>query len=119
MFTPKVREQFGSPPQTVEIPLTRLDTATAELFTQQCLDLVAGQAWIVGINLSTVDFMDSKGLGALVSCSKKIQALGGQPFLVAPQPQILVLLEAVAIHRFIPIYLKQEHFEQGLPPDRN
>lgn len=106
------------PPQTVEIPLTRLDTATAETFRQQCLDAVAGRAQVVGINLSTVDFIDSKGLGALVSCSKQIQALGGKPFLVAPQPQIVVLLETVAIHRLIPIYTKREHFEQGLPPDR-
>ncbi|MEN9234045.1 MAG: STAS domain-containing protein [Gloeomargarita sp. DG02_3_bins_56] len=117
LFTPMTKEQFGHPPQTLEIPLTRLDTATAEAFKQQCLDLVNGQARWVGINLSTVDFMDSKGLGALVSCSKKIQALGGKVFLVAPQPQILVLLETVAIHRFIPIYTKREHFEQGLEPD--
>jgi anti-sigma B factor antagonist len=117
LFSPITKELFGYPPQTLEIPLTRLDTATAETFKQQCLDLVAGQAQVVGIDLSTVDFMDSRGLGALVSCSKQIQALGGKTFLVAPQPQILVLLETVAIHRFIPIYTKREHFEQGLEPD--
>ncbi len=117
LFTPITKELFGHPPQTLEIPLTRLDTARAETFKQQCIDLVAGQARVVGINLSTVDFMDSKGLGALVSCSKHIQALGGKTFLVAPQPQILVLLETVAIHRFIPIYTKREFFEQGLEPD--
>lgn len=117
LFTPIIKEWFGDPPQAVEIPLTRLDTATAETFKQQCLDLVNGQPCYVGINLSTVDFMDSKGLGALVTCSKQIQALGGKTFLVAPQPQILVLLETVAIHRFIPIYTKREHFEQGLKPD--
>jgi anti-anti-sigma factor len=70
LLTPVIIEQFGSPPQTVEIPLTRLDAATAETFRQQCLDAVAGQAQVVGINLSTVEFLDSKGLGALVSCSK-------------------------------------------------
>ncbi|MCS7031052.1 MAG: STAS domain-containing protein [Gloeomargarita sp. SKYG116] len=118
LFTPMVRESFGQPPQPIDIPLTRLDTSTAETFKKQCLDCLGGQSKVVGINLSAVDFMDSRGLGALVSCSKQVQALGGQVFLVAPQPQILVLLETVALHRFIPIYLKREHFEQNLDPDR-
>ncbi|MEN9228035.1 MAG: STAS domain-containing protein [Gloeomargarita sp. HHBFW_bins_205] len=108
-----------TPVTPVGLPLTRLDTATAETFKQQCLAHLNGQPKIVGIDLSAVGFMDSRGLGALVSCSKQIQGLGGQVFLVAPQPQILVLLETVAIHRFIPIYLKKEDFARGLEPDRS
>ncbi|MCS6781776.1 MAG: STAS domain-containing protein [Gloeomargarita sp. SKYBB_i_bin120] len=119
LFTPMTQESFGDPPQFVEIPLTRLDGSTAELFKTQCLACCNGQGYLVGVNLSAVDFIDSSGLGALVSCSKQLQATGNQMALVAPQPRILVLLETVAVYRFIPIYTKREHFEQGLDPDRS
>ena len=59
----------------VEPAARRLDAAVAPAFKQRVVDLVqAGEKRIV-VDLSRVDFLDSSGLGALVSVLK---ALGGQ-----------------------------------------
>ena len=59
----------------VEPTARRLDAAVAPSFKQQVVALVqGGQARIV-VDLRRVDFLDSSGLGALVSILK---ALGGQ-----------------------------------------
>jgi len=56
-------------------PVKRLDAAVAPAFKQQVVALVQGGEKRLVVDLSGVDFLDSSGLGALVSVLK---ALGGQ-----------------------------------------
>jgi anti-sigma B factor antagonist len=59
----------------VELSTKRLDASVAPLFKEQLLEIVRGGERRIVIDLSEVTFVDSSGLGAMVSVLK---ALGGQ-----------------------------------------
>ena len=72
----------------VEPTARRLDAAVAPAFKQQVVALVQGGERRIVVDLSAVDFLDSSGLGALVSVLK---ALGGQGALAVCGPKGSVL----------------------------
>jgi anti-anti-sigma factor len=51
------------------------------------------------IDLSSTTFVDSSGLGALISLHKAMKARGGQLQLVNPSPTCRQLLELTRLHR--------------------
>lgn len=58
-----------------------------------CLDL----------DLSTLTFLDSSGLGALISLHKTLQARNGRMRLLQPTPNVRQILELTQLHRVFEI----------------
>lgn len=54
---------------------------------------------MLDIDLSQTRFMDSSGLGALISLHKAMCARGGQVRLINPSPTCRQLLELTRLHR--------------------
>jgi anti-sigma B factor antagonist len=55
----------------------RLDAAAAPEIKQKLLDEVEGGRINILLNLQALSFIDSSGLGVLVSCLRRVTALGG------------------------------------------
>lgn len=84
----------------------RIDVAVASEFRNRLLDLIdQGQRNLV-VDLSTVNFIDSSGLGALVSALKTLKANGGQGDvrLAHLQPSVVDLLEIIRLNRVFATY---------------
>jgi anti-sigma B factor antagonist len=55
-------------------------------------------------DLSSVDFVDSTGLGALVSCLRQIHSTGGEIKLCGLTRPVRALFEMVRMHRIFEIF---------------
>jgi anti-sigma B factor antagonist len=86
---------------TVNAP--RLDAASARDFKQACAD-----AWRDGIERLTIDldavsFLDSSGVGALLSVYKKLPPDQPSVNLVKVQPPVQTVIELLRLHRIFTI----------------
>jgi anti-sigma B factor antagonist len=94
-----VAEQNGA---AVVRPLgTRVDLQVAGEFRNALLQLIDVGHHRLVVDLSNVEFVDSSGLGALVSALKTLKLLkgGGDIRLANVQPSVVALLEIIRLHR--------------------
>ena len=54
----------------------------------------------LALDLSEVSFMDSSGIGFLVSCNTRLQSLGKRLVLLSPSPQVRKTLGLVQLMEF-------------------
>lgn len=57
----------------------------------------------IDFDCSTLDFVDSSGLGALISMQKLASERGGKLRLLAPKPTVVQVLELTRLHRIFEI----------------
>ncbi len=83
----------------------RIDLQVAGEFRATLLQLVeAGHSRLV-VDMSEVHFVDSSGLGALVSALKTLKRKGeGDIRLANVQPSVIALLEIIRLHRVFSSY---------------
>jgi len=86
----------------VSMDETRLDAAISESFRIYLFDQIDSGSDRVVIDLGSVRFMDSSGLGTLVATLKK---MGGQGALklAAPQPAVLDLFNLTSMDKLFTI----------------
>jgi len=66
-----------------------VDVATAPRLREQLIALVNEQRYQIVVGLEGVDFIDSTGLGVLISGLKRVRTHGGRFSLVCTEPRIL------------------------------
>jgi anti-sigma B factor antagonist len=82
-------------------PARRLNMVSAPRLSAVVSDLIAaGHARIV-IDLSGTEFIDSSGLGALVSCLKKARQAGGDLRIAGPAPQAQTVFKLTNLDRIL------------------
>lgn len=83
-------------------PVGRLNMVAAPRLRELVRDLVNGQgAARVVVDLSRTEFMDSSGLGALISGLKTARQAGGDLRIAAPGPQVRSVLELTNLARVL------------------
>ena len=84
----------------------RLDAEVAGDFRAALLELVEGGKGNLVVNLNGVDFIDSSGLGALVSALKRLKQSGqqGDIRLAHVKPPVQSVLEIIRLHRVFSRY---------------
>ena len=87
----------------VNVPGPRLDASQSTMFKRDVSPLLAGSSKVI-FDMSDLQFMDSAGLGTIVSCLKVLNAAGGDLKLCRMSKQIRVLFELVRMHRVFDIY---------------
>jgi anti-sigma B factor antagonist len=85
-------------------PVGHIDTHTALEFKDRLGETIeSGYLWLV-IDLSAVTFLDSTGLGALITSLKRVQVLGGD-LRLAQVPQIVrMMIELTSLQSYLPRY---------------
>ncbi|WP_243438786.1 STAS domain-containing protein [Fundidesulfovibrio soli] len=68
---------------------------------EQALEKDDSQA--LALDLSEVSFMDSSGIGFLVSCNTRLQSLGKRLVLMCPSPQVRKTLGLVQLMDFFAV----------------
>jgi anti-sigma B factor antagonist len=80
-----------------------LDASSARAFKDEIKPLLTQDARLV-LDMSKVEFIDSSGLGALVSCLRQAHAVGGEIKLSSLRKPARALFELLRIHRVFEIF---------------
>lgn len=84
-----------------------LDASNARAFKDAIKPLLTQDARLV-LDLSKVEFIDSSGLGALVSCLRQAHADGGEIKLSGLSKPARALFELVRMHRVFEVFNDSE-----------
>lgn len=80
----------------------RIDASVAAVFRAALVDRIDAGVRQIAVNLHRVDFMDSAGLGALVSALKRI-GRDGELKVCEPTTSVRAMLELTRLDRVIPV----------------
>jgi anti-sigma B factor antagonist len=92
----------------------RLDAAAAQTFKQKITDAISQGNVRLALHIAHVSFMDSTGLGALVSALKAARKANGDIGIVAPSPQVQKLLKLTAMDRVFRVFPSSDEALQQL-----
>lgn len=97
-------------------PKGLLDGVSAKELRSQLMDVLEKdkEINIILLDLQNVTFMDSAGLGALVSILKTVRFSGAEFFLCSLSEQVKIIFELTKMERIFKIYGNREEFEQSL-----
>jgi anti-sigma B factor antagonist len=96
-----VVEQIGDVAVS-SVPVEELDAGNAGEFKRDIAPVLDANAKVV-LDLSRVRFVDSSGLGAFISCLRKLNARGGDLKLCGMSKQVRGVFELVRMHRVFDI----------------
>ena len=108
-----IAEQNGT--AVVRPTSQRVDLEVAGEFRAALVQLIdQGHRHLI-VDMSDVNFVDSSGLGALVSALKALKVLkgGGDVRLANVQPPVVTLLEIIRLHRVFASYPTVEQAVQS------
>ena len=88
----------------VTLSVEYLDASTVKEFKTDMAQYTEGDAKKVLFDLSTLQFIDSSGLGAILSCLRKLNDSGGELKLCGMTKSVRSLFELVRMHRIMDIY---------------
>lgn len=91
-----------------------LDTTRAGQLRQEISNIVETGVDIVLIDLKDVTFMDSSGLGALVSILKMVRVAGGKLFICSVNQQVKILFELTSMDRVFKIFANRDEFSSAV-----
>lgn len=85
-------------------PTGRLNMVAAPALREQLQGIVDGGSSRVVVDLSATEFIDSSGLGALISGLKLTRSAGGDLRIAAPTEQVITVLELTNLNRLLRAY---------------
>ena len=89
------------------LPMEELDASNAADFKREVAPLLETTTELV-FDLARLRFVDSSGLGAFISCLRKLNAKGGDLKLSGMSKQVRAVVELVRMHRIFDIYATKE-----------
>jgi len=91
-------------PQKTEVTgLSELIAANAAQVRDDIRNALPPGVTILDLDLSSVTFLDSSGLGALISLHKTMRSRNGTVRLINPAPNVRQILELTRLHRVFEI----------------
>lgn len=109
----KIRSEANGEGTLVRVEEQRLDAANAGEFKAFLAGVVEGGATAIGVDLTMVAFIDSSGLGALVSGKKRLGERG-QIALWGLSSQVRSLFELTQLFKVFEIYESEEDAVRNL-----
>lgn len=100
-----IEQQHGVTVAT--IPVEELDAGNAGEFKRDIAPILQTSTKLV-LDLSRLRFVDSSGLGAMLSCLRQLTSNRGDLKLCGMSKQVRTLFEVVRMHRIFDIYADPE-----------
>lgn len=91
----------------IDCPIENLDASNVKTFRESIKPLISGQSRVV-LNMSQMKFVDSSGLGALISCLREVNEQKGQLKLCAMTRSVRALFELMRMNRVFDIFETQD-----------
>jgi anti-sigma B factor antagonist len=96
----------------LELPGRALDASNAREFKDATVPLLSPAAKLI-IDMGNLEFVDSTGLGALVSCLRQAHAADGEIKLCRLTRSVRALFELVRMHRVFEIFNTPDEAERS------
>ncbi len=87
----------------VGVQFEKLDMSTASEFKKRMAPVITSYQRIV-LDMDAVTFVDSSGLGGILSCLRELSTSGGDLKLCRVQKRVRVMFELVRMHRILSIF---------------
>ena len=84
------------------------DRILADEFRKQIDECLKNNEHNILVDLSNISFMDSAGLGALLSAYKRLKEIGGKLIVCSINKQIKIIFELVGIDRVLNTFSNKE-----------
>jgi anti-sigma B factor antagonist len=94
------------------LPMEELDASNSAEFKREVAPLLEATTKLV-LDLSRLRFVDSSGLGAFISCLRRLNARGGDVKLCGMSKQVRAVFELVRMHRIFEIHGTREEAVQA------
>ncbi len=91
----------------VEFQTETLDADNSKEFANTVQEILDGTSKVV-FDLKDLSFIDSSGLGTILSCLRKLQEHGGDLKLCNMSKPVRAMFELVRMHRVVEIYNTKE-----------
>jgi len=91
-----------------------IDVYTAPKLRERLVELVAQGHYIIIVDMTKVEFLDSTGLGVLVGGLKRVRSHDGQLVLVCNQERIYKIFRITGLTKVFPIYDSVEEALQDI-----
>lgn len=96
---------------SVSFPESNLDASNVKAFRDAMQPVISGSE-VVLLDMSGLQFVDSSGLGALLSCLRGMNSKNGQLRLFGMTKPVMALFELVRMHRIFSIYNSREEAQE-------
>lgn len=106
-----VTERIGSVTVAL-VPVEELDASNTSEFKRDIAPVLESNKQVV-IDLSRTRFIDSSGLGAMLSCLRQLSAKAGDLKLCGLSKQVQATFELVRMHRIFDIFSTREQAVQA------
>ncbi len=105
-----------SPEKEIKIvqPTGLLDGSKANQVRREINECLENGAQIVLLDLKDVTFIDSSGLGSLVSALKTVRSSGAKMFICSISDQVRILFELTSMDRVFKVFADREEFEREI-----
>lgn len=97
------------------VPVDELDASNSGEFKRDMAAVLQSNSRVV-LDLSQLRFIDSSGLGAMLSCLRQLSGKGGDLKLSSMSKQVRALFELVRMHRIFDIYGTNEEAIRAFQP---
>lgn len=102
-MAPTISVDFQENQMNIKLLVSRLDAANARHFKDKVEESWTGGITTVHVHLEQLDFIDSSGVGALLSVYKKLASPANNVILYRVKPQVQSILELLRLHRIFEI----------------
>lgn len=92
----------------IELPCEKIDASSKQEFQSDVRPVLAEPGAKVVFDMQRVQFVDSAGIGAIVSCLRELSASGGDLKLCDLAKPVRSLFELVRLHRLLDILNTKE-----------
>jgi len=89
-----------------------LDGVAVNGLRREITDIVEGGTNIVLVDFQDVTFMNSSGLGALVSTLRVVRSAGAELFLCSLSEQVRIIFELTKMDRVFKMFNSRNEFEE-------
>lgn len=89
------------------IPGNSLDASNAKEFKCDIAPILEDNGKVL-LDMSSLQFVDSSGLGAILSCLRLLKSKGGNLFLCGMSQPVRTLFELVRMHKIFEIFSTKE-----------
>jgi anti-sigma B factor antagonist len=102
-----IRVEMTNEIAVVPMPVAELDAGNSAEFKRDMTPVVDGHVKVV-LDLAKLRFIDSSGLGAFISCLRKLNEKKGDLKLCGMSRQVRAVFELVRMHRVFDIYATRD-----------
>jgi anti-anti-sigma factor len=92
----------SDPPSATVVLDGEIDIATAPAIRRFLMAAISGGDVHLAVDMSGVTFIGAAGIGVLVAAANRAREGGGRLSLLAPSPQVLLLLDVFHLDAILP-----------------